>query len=249
MWESSLAFPHDGCILYSCSKTYYYFPYMPLLCSVKCAKDCENGGTCVGQDECHCKEGWTGRWCQDPECEPACVNGATCSKPNHCICPPGVSGEGCSIGNIWLHFATRILTRLFHCSNPGTLLRKNKLLITNEPRYIFTGNKFPRCCLNWFKVPINVSASIFSFMENVRQVKFLQTFNSKFFLQTRKLIKPHRKKKSWEHMCFFPLKKGGKLRTLLKPFLPSCYWIFWPDSWVTFESCMVCLLAFYSRNS
>ena len=33
--------------------------------SVQCALDCQNGGFCVGPEECQCAEGYTGIRCEE----------------------------------------------------------------------------------------------------------------------------------------------------------------------------------------
>lgn len=49
-------------------------------------RGCQNGGRCVGHNQCICLFGWTGDNCEVPVCEPPCQNGGTCVKPNQCAC-------------------------------------------------------------------------------------------------------------------------------------------------------------------
>ncbi|KAL9962386.1 hypothetical protein ACROYT_G031485 [Oculina patagonica] len=63
----------------------------------KCKVLCYNGGTC-NKDNCTCKNGFTGKFCQSPICQEQCVNGGRCVLPDKCLCPYGFVGYRCQQG-------------------------------------------------------------------------------------------------------------------------------------------------------
>jgi hypothetical protein len=73
-----------------------------------CTQICENGGSCVGPDTCHCDPGWEGMDCTKPIC-PFCGRNQVCVSPEQCACKPGFNGTDC---------ATPMCQQ--HCQNRGT---------------------------------------------------------------------------------------------------------------------------------
>lgn len=66
-------------------------------CVSLCQADpCEHG-VCVGENQCECEPGWTGRACNVPLCDAACLNYGRCILPNRCVCPLGFAGDACEI--------------------------------------------------------------------------------------------------------------------------------------------------------
>ncbi|KAL9185156.1 hypothetical protein ACHAXT_002933 [Thalassiosira profunda] len=63
--------------------------------SAACSFTCENGGRCVGPDQCQCPTGWEGLDCTKPVCEETCGQRELCVDPDTCECIPGYRGEGC----------------------------------------------------------------------------------------------------------------------------------------------------------
>eukprot|EP00598_Pedospumella_elongata_P012679 CAMPEP_0185006192 /NCGR_PEP_ID=MMETSP1098-20130426/83933_1 /TAXON_ID=89044 /ORGANISM="Spumella elongata, Strain CCAP 955/1" /LENGTH=2045 /DNA_ID=CAMNT_0027534327 /DNA_START=353 /DNA_END=6490 /DNA_ORIENTATION=+ len=77
--------------------------------SATCTQICENGGRCVGPDQCQCKPGWTGVDCTTPVCSAVtCGANKVCVAPDTCACKPGYAGPNCD----------RALC-MQHCSNNG----------------------------------------------------------------------------------------------------------------------------------
>jgi len=64
--------------------------------SAVCAFVCENGGKCVGPDQCLCQSGWGGQDCTKPICSTDCGSRELCVGPDTCACIPGYTGEDCS---------------------------------------------------------------------------------------------------------------------------------------------------------
>lgn len=64
--------------------------------SASCSVPCENGGVCVGAEQCQCPAGWSGSDCTTPVCSSACGANEICTGPDDCTCKPGFSGSGCS---------------------------------------------------------------------------------------------------------------------------------------------------------
>jgi LCCL domain len=56
-----------------------------------CSQMCENGGNCVGPDQCKCLPGWGGIDCTMPVCDSAhrCGPRQICTAPNTCTCVAG----------------------------------------------------------------------------------------------------------------------------------------------------------------
>jgi sugar lactone lactonase YvrE len=63
--------------------------------SAACTFKCENGGRCVGPDQCQCDEGWSGLDCTKPLCSTPCTDRELCVGPDLCACLPGYRGKGC----------------------------------------------------------------------------------------------------------------------------------------------------------
>ncbi|XP_012494193.1 PREDICTED: von Willebrand factor D and EGF domain-containing protein [Propithecus coquereli] len=61
-----------------------------------CHPPCKNGGHCVRNNVCVCREGYTGRRCQRSICDPMCMNGGKCVGPNICSCPSAWNGKRCN---------------------------------------------------------------------------------------------------------------------------------------------------------
>ena len=58
---------------------------------------CLNNGTCVGDGQCACPDGFTGSLCETDMCDlVTCQNNGTCYQ-GHCVCPSGVAGYYCSV--------------------------------------------------------------------------------------------------------------------------------------------------------
>src|SRR5207237_665284 len=57
--------------------------------------DCNGTGDCVSQDQCSCRDGWTGDNCGTPTCSGVydCSGNGTCSDPNTCSCNDGWRGS------------------------------------------------------------------------------------------------------------------------------------------------------------
>jgi len=59
-----------------------------------CAKVCENGGTCDGDETCVCASGWSGDDCTVPICTSPCASTRQlCVAPDTCDCVPGYGGD------------------------------------------------------------------------------------------------------------------------------------------------------------
>mmetsp|Transcript_34542 Transcript_34542/g.55147 ORF Transcript_34542/g.55147 Transcript_34542/m.55147 type:complete len:2065 (+) Transcript_34542:19-6213(+) len=55
-----------------------------------CAKICENGGTCTGDEQCTCRDGWEGEDCTKPVCTTPCSSTRSlCVAPDTCACVSG----------------------------------------------------------------------------------------------------------------------------------------------------------------
>jgi len=63
--------------------------------SAVCTFRCENGGRCIGPDQCHCKIGWSGPDCTKAVCQNVCGQRELCVAPDTCDCIPGYRGELC----------------------------------------------------------------------------------------------------------------------------------------------------------
>ena len=65
--------------------------------SAVCTQICENGGTCIGNDLCHCPSGWSGIDCSKPQCSTGLCNKSNfvCVGPETCACKPGFQGNNC----------------------------------------------------------------------------------------------------------------------------------------------------------
>ncbi|KAH9508545.1 hypothetical protein Btru_051976 [Bulinus truncatus] len=61
----------------------------------KCSPECENGGHCLLQNRCQCKEGYKGARCQNAICQPDCGSKGVCVRPNTCKCETGYTGQTC----------------------------------------------------------------------------------------------------------------------------------------------------------
>ncbi|KAK3590143.1 hypothetical protein CHS0354_041195 [Potamilus streckersoni] len=61
----------------------------------QCEQGCQNGGVCIGYNQCLCSVGYKGAMCQNPICNPSCGSRAQCVKPGKCKCLPGYTGDGC----------------------------------------------------------------------------------------------------------------------------------------------------------
>jgi len=59
-----------------------------------CSLICENGGRCIGPEQCKCLDGWGGEDCTTPTCTSPCGERELCVGPNTCGCIPGYRGEG-----------------------------------------------------------------------------------------------------------------------------------------------------------
>ena len=66
--------------------------------SPACSLACENGGTCVGTEQCACAAGWAGVDCTRPVCSGAAACGLrrVCVGPATCACFPGYTGDDCA---------------------------------------------------------------------------------------------------------------------------------------------------------
>ena len=62
--------------------------------SATCSLICENGGRCIGPEQCKCLDGWGGEDCTTPTCTSPCGERELCVGPNTCGCIPGYRGEG-----------------------------------------------------------------------------------------------------------------------------------------------------------
>jgi len=60
-----------------------------------CSQPCENGGVCVGAEQCSCPAGWAGVDCATPSCSSPCGQREICSGPDQCTCIAGYTGPGC----------------------------------------------------------------------------------------------------------------------------------------------------------
>ncbi|XP_065196844.1 sushi, nidogen and EGF-like domain-containing protein 1 [Sycon ciliatum] len=61
-----------------------------------CAKQCANGGSCVGTNSCQCQVGWAGDQCQTSLCTAGyCQNGGSCIGTHLCRCRKGFTGSRC----------------------------------------------------------------------------------------------------------------------------------------------------------
>lgn len=63
--------------------------------SAVCTFICENGGRCIGNDQCSCPTGWSGIDCTQPTCSTSCGTNKVCVGPNTCACKPGYNGTSC----------------------------------------------------------------------------------------------------------------------------------------------------------
>eukprot|EP00986_Skeletonema_menzelii_P003076 scaffold902_cov146-Skeletonema_menzelii.AAC.1 len=83
--------------------------------SATCTFACENGGRCVGPDQCECKEGWEGVDCTKPFCHAQCSDRELCVGPDLCACIPGYRGEDCLEA-----MCVQACQNGGHCSAPDT---------------------------------------------------------------------------------------------------------------------------------
>ncbi len=66
--------------------------------SATCSFVCENGGQCIGPDQCKCFNGWNGLDCTKPICETnLCGKRQLCVAPETCSCLPGFRGPDCTV--------------------------------------------------------------------------------------------------------------------------------------------------------
>ena len=65
------------------------------LMTAVCSQPCENGGVCVGAEQCQCPVGWTGVDCARPVCSSPCGPRELCTGADQCSCIPGYSGSDC----------------------------------------------------------------------------------------------------------------------------------------------------------
>ncbi|XP_065177056.1 uncharacterized protein LOC135806760, partial [Sycon ciliatum] len=86
-----------------------------------CRPACSNGGTCLANNRCSCRPGFTGPTCNDPvtpTCSPRCRNGGTCIANNRCSCRSGFTGNRCQ--------NTVPPTCNPQCENGGTCITNNR---------------------------------------------------------------------------------------------------------------------------